>query len=175
MADKKKIVMIDDDENACFLAKAMIEQTGKYEVVTSTDPLDAERLCQQEKPDLILLDVVMPKRKGSEVAKSLKRDATTKDIPIIIVSGSGEMVYKKGFFGKFKWQWLPGLSVAKERGTLVDTRYPEKAAKAYGVESFLSKPFYKESLLEEIEYFLKKRDEALEKKKGFDSDESPEN
>src|SRR3989338_5758846 len=102
MADKTRIVMIDDEADMCVLVKGNLEETGEFEVVTSSDALQGEALCRQEKPDLILLDNVMPQKKGSDIVKALKKSADTREIPIVMISGKGEMIYLKKK-GQFQW------------------------------------------------------------------------
>lgn len=151
MAEKKKVVVIDDEEDLCFLVKENLEATGEFEVIAVTDPLTAETVCKQHKPALVLLDVVMPTRKGSDVAKALKKDPLTKSIPIIIMSGLGEMVY---FKDKAKWDWLPNRPIVRQRGEVIDEKVPRRAAEAYGVDAYISKPFATPDLVETINYLL---------------------
>jgi len=153
MSDKRKVLMIDDEPDLCIMVKTNLESTGEFEVVTSTDPTLAEQICAQEKPDVILLDNVMPNRKGSEIVKAFKSDSTTKHIPIIVVSGKGEMVYSKK---KDQFQWLPGNPVAKQRGEIIDEKNPQKAAQQYGAEDYVSKPFTTEVLVGVIKEVLEK-------------------
>jgi len=63
MGQKTKVIVIDDEDDICFLVRERLKRSGKYEVVTTTDPFEGEKLCKQIKPDLILLDVVMPEKK----------------------------------------------------------------------------------------------------------------
>lgn len=87
-----KIVMIDDETDLCAIVKDNLESTGEFEVVTHSKPETAEDVVRQQSPDVILLDIVMPSRSGVDVIKGLKGDPSTKRIPVIIVSGKGEMV-----------------------------------------------------------------------------------
>jgi len=153
MADKTKIVLIDDDEAFCLMVKQKLKETGKYEVATSTDPKGAEGLIQQEKPKLILLDVVMPGRRGDDIVKSLKKEPGTKKIPIIIVSGKGEMIYNPK---KDDYDWKPHTDLVKNRGEIPDCRRAEAFAEAYGVEDYVGKPLALELLINIIEDVLKR-------------------
>jgi len=62
--DKKKILLVDDEEDFCFFVKLNLERTGKYQVFTATNGMEGIRLAKQLKPDLIFLDIVMPKMGG---------------------------------------------------------------------------------------------------------------
>lgn len=86
------MVIIDDDEGMCLMVKETLEAGGEFTVTTTSDPTPAENLIRQSTPDVILLDIVMPKRKGTEIITALKKDDALKGIPIIVVSGKGEVV-----------------------------------------------------------------------------------
>jgi len=84
--DKRKILLIDDEEDFCFFVKLNLEKTEQYQVFTATDGIEGIRLAKQVKPDLIFLDIVMPKMNGRRVAEILLEDESTKKIPIVFVS-----------------------------------------------------------------------------------------
>ena len=153
MADKKKILMIDDEPDLCLLVKGNLEETGEFEVVTTSNSEEAEGLCKRERPDLILLDNVMPTKKGSDIVKILKKDAEAKDIPIVMISGKGEMVYSKK---KGQFQWLPNNPAARARGEIIEGKDPEVLAKAYDVDDYISKPFTTELLIQVIQDVIAK-------------------
>ncbi len=153
MADVKKLLMIDDEEDLCFIVKANLEDTGQFEVITLSDPTRAEETVKAQKPDVILLDVVMPQRKGTEVVEALKKDPATKAIPIIMVSGKGEMVYNRK---KDEFKWMPNNPLVANRGEMPDAKGAEALAEAYGVADYVSKPFTTDLLLEVINDVLKK-------------------
>jgi len=152
MADKIKVAMIDDEMDLCLLVKGNLEETGEFTVVASADPQNAEQFIKQELPDVVLLDNVMPDRMGSEIAKLLKKDETTRRIPIIMVSGKGEMVYNKK---KQDFQWIPNNPLAQKRGKLPEVKGSEALAGAYGVDDYISKPFATEVLVDVIKEVLK--------------------
>ena len=86
MADKKRILLIDDEEDFCFFVKANLENTGAFEVITATGAKEGIKLARAEKPDLTLLDIVMPEITGDEVAISLFDHPDTNKIPIIFLT-----------------------------------------------------------------------------------------
>jgi len=81
----KKILFIEDEE-ALQRTFGDILQREKYEVIKALDGEIGLRLAKSEKPDLIILDLVLPKIHGFEVLKTLKKDKETKDIPVIILT-----------------------------------------------------------------------------------------
>jgi two-component system alkaline phosphatase synthesis response regulator PhoP len=159
MGDKIKIVMIDDEPDLCLVVKDNLEDKGEFEVTTLTDPLQAETVIRQHLPDLILLDIVMPKRKGQEIIAALKKDQELKSIPIIVVSGKGEMVYNKK---KDEFKWTPHTKLVQERGPLPEVKGAEELAKAYGVDDYVSKPFTTDVLVSIIKEVLQKKRKKTE-------------
>ncbi|MGI6668419.1 MAG: response regulator [Acetivibrionales bacterium] len=85
---KKKILIIDDTELTVKLVKDILTEKG-YEVVSANNGIDGIRMVTVEKPDLVLLDVVMPGIDGFEVIKQLRQDESNNLLPIIILTGKG--------------------------------------------------------------------------------------
>ncbi len=96
MPKSKKIIILEDDR---ILLKALnIELISNgFEVLSATDGASGIKIIEKENPDLVLLDLVMPKMHGFEVLKKLKNNKNTKNIPVIILSNLGqEEEIKKG-------------------------------------------------------------------------------
>jgi len=86
MPEKKpKILIIEDDQriNKVYMAKLSVEG---MEVVTALDGIEGERKIYSEKPDLILLDLMLPRKSGFEILEDIKKDPKVKDIPVLILS-----------------------------------------------------------------------------------------
>ena len=81
----KKILFIED-ESALQKTFGEILKQGGYEMISALDGETGLRLAKSEKPDLILLDLILPKMHGFEVLKKLKEDKETKDIPVIVLT-----------------------------------------------------------------------------------------
>lgn len=90
----KKILIADDEEDVKIVVQLYLESKG-YEVVTAFDGLDAVDKVKAEKPDLVLLDIMMPILDGFEVARKLKADPQTASIPIIMLSASAHAESKQ--------------------------------------------------------------------------------
>jgi len=86
-----KIIIIEDEEVLLGLLKKKLEQEG-HQVAIARDGQEGLEKVKADKPDLILLDIVMPKMGGFEVMEELNADKNLKDIPVIIVSNSGQPV-----------------------------------------------------------------------------------
>ena len=104
---KKKVVIVDDDEKNLMLEKDLLEVAG-FEVFVAEDATSAIVIARKEKPHIIILDVRLPDMRGSEVARILRQDKETRDIPIIFVTASVMAENRKeltditnsGFIGK---------------------------------------------------------------------------
>ena len=81
----KKILFVEDEAALQKTFKDFLEQEG-YEVSGALDGEAGLKMAQQENPDLILLDLVLPKMHGFEILEALKADEKTKDIPIIVLT-----------------------------------------------------------------------------------------
>ncbi len=87
----KKILIVEDEEIILNLLQKKLSQEG-YEVSVARDGDAGLKMMKQIKPDLILLDIVMPKMGGFEVMEEMGKEPELKKIPIIIVSNSGQPV-----------------------------------------------------------------------------------
>jgi len=81
----KKILVVDDEEQLVDMLKMRLRANG-YEVITAYDGEEGLRKAREFKPDLIVLDIIMPKMAGSEVAAVLKEDVEFSNIPIIFLT-----------------------------------------------------------------------------------------
>jgi len=86
--EKKKILIVDDEKDTANVLGQFIQKIGKYEVHIETIGSQAYATAKQLKPDLMLLDIMMPNVDGAEVANQMQSDTETKDIPIVFVSGA---------------------------------------------------------------------------------------
>ncbi len=82
---EKKILAIDDDPTSLYLVQVILSKAG-YEVITASSGNEGIELAVKERPDLIILDIMMPDLDGTVVTTFLKGDPRTKDIPIIYLS-----------------------------------------------------------------------------------------
>ena len=81
----KKILFIEDESALQKTFGDILKQEG-YQMLSALDGVAGLKMAKSENPDLILLDLVLPKMHGFEVLQSLKQDAETKDIPIIVLT-----------------------------------------------------------------------------------------
>ena len=89
MTQKKKILAVDDENDLLLIVKTALFSEG-YDVITASNGPDGIALAQDHKPDLIVLDVMMPEMTGFEVLEQLRQDPTTESIPVIMLTGLSE-------------------------------------------------------------------------------------
>ncbi len=85
----KKVLLAEDEKNIILGVRTCLDAVG-YDVEIVEDGKEALNSVRREHPDLILLDLLMPRVDGYEVLKALKKDDATKDIPIIVLTAKAE-------------------------------------------------------------------------------------
>ncbi len=83
--EKKRILLVEDEANLRELMKYRLEEAG-YEVITATDGFFAVSMARSQRPDIILLDLMLPKLDGYTVCRMLRLNDITKEIPIIMIT-----------------------------------------------------------------------------------------
>jgi two-component system alkaline phosphatase synthesis response regulator PhoP len=91
---KGKILVVDDEIYIVHILDFSLGMEG-YEVITALDGEQALERMKSEKPDLVVLDIMMPKLDGYEVCKAIKSNPTTKQTPVILLSAKGRNVDQK--------------------------------------------------------------------------------
>lgn len=124
-----KILVIDDEKDIAELIKLVLE-LNQYEVILETDPEMAVEQIKNHHPDLILLDVVMPKMDGYDVLKEIRKVPAFSKIPIAFLTSKNKSV-----------DFMVGLHMMK-------------------VDDYITKPFGKKDLLSRVETLLSKNQPA---------------
>ena len=118
MTNKKRILIVDDEERFTRILRLNLGCTGRYTVCTENSALNACHTARQFRPDLILLDVMMPGLDGGEVAAHLQHDPSTKDVPVVFLTAavtSDEITSHQGRIGG-----VPYVAKPVELGALLD-------------------------------------------------------
>lgn len=89
MSQKKRILLIEDEEDIAALIKLQAELSG-YKLHVEVDGINGYRAIEREKPDLVILDIMLPGENGLDVCRRMKSNADLKNIPVIILSAKGE-------------------------------------------------------------------------------------
>ena len=85
----KKILAVDDERHIVRLVQVNMERAG-YQVVTAFDGREAMEKIEADKPDLVILDVMMPYMDGFEVLQTLRQNASTRDLPVIMLTAKAQ-------------------------------------------------------------------------------------
>lgn len=85
----KKILAVDDERHIVRLVQVNLERAG-YEVVTAFDGKDALEKVANEQPDLVVLDVMMPYMDGFEVLQNLRKNPSTRELPVIMLTAKAQ-------------------------------------------------------------------------------------
>ncbi len=93
--DKKKILIVDDSELVLAMARDALEEAG-FEIFTATNGIEANSfIFSKNKPDLIILDVMLPMLDGNKKAKLLREKEFSRQIPILLISSKSEDELKR--------------------------------------------------------------------------------
>ncbi len=87
---KRKALLVDDDEELAELIRDVLEGDGRFEVRVANNGFDAGMMVKEYRPDIIVLDVMLPDINGKEVCQRVRSDSTLDDVKIICISGMVE-------------------------------------------------------------------------------------
>ena len=94
----KKVLLVDDSTTTLMMEEMILKQRTAYETVTAKDGLDAIARAVETTPDLVLMDVVMPRMNGFEACKRMRLESSLRTTPIILVTTRGEEEYVEAGF-----------------------------------------------------------------------------
>ena len=129
MSDKRRILCIEDEPEMIDLIRLILERKG-FEVLGAVGGKEGLSAIRREKPDLVLLDLMMPDIDGWEVYRQMKADEEIKDIPVVVVTAKAQSIDK-----------VLGLHIAK-------------------VDDYVTKPFGPGDLLEAVDRVFEKQAES---------------
>ncbi len=122
-SDQMRVVCIEDEPEMIDLVRLILGRKG-FEVIGADGGIEGLEIVKKEKPDLVLLDLMMPDMDGWEVYQQIKADPELRDIPIVVVTAKAQSIDK-----------VLGLHIAK-------------------VDDYITKPFGPQELLESVEKIL---------------------
>jgi CheY-like chemotaxis protein len=125
----KKILIVDDEPAAIDYASAVLEENG-YVAISAEDGIEGMEKAKAERPDLVLLDIMMPGKGGIALYRDLRKEEETKDIPVIVITGVA-------------------------RGQRFEERMMKKAPGIPPPDGYIEKPMKPEGLLELVGKLLK--------------------
>src|SRR3984957_15282547 len=153
---KPTIVLIEDEEDIAALIKLQADISG-YKLHVEVDGLNGLLAVQREKPDLVVLDIMLPGQSGLDVCRKLKSNPDTKDIPVIMISAKSEEIdvvlgLELGADDYVTKPFSPKILFSRIRAVLRRGKEPEKAPKTIQFGQFT---------LEVDRYLLRKRDKYI--------------
>lgn len=87
---RKKVLLVDDSSSTHFWVR-MILSKSSYELISAMDGEEGVRLAREQRPDLVLMDVAMPRMDGFAACRAIRGDAATAALPVIILSTRGDI------------------------------------------------------------------------------------
>jgi CheY-like chemotaxis protein len=90
MSDQKRILIVDDEDDIREVAQVSLELVGHYEVLTAARGTDGVARARTDRPDAILLDVMMPDLDGPATLAELQADPATRDIPVLFLTAKAQ-------------------------------------------------------------------------------------
>ncbi|GAF85709.1 unnamed protein product, partial [marine sediment metagenome] len=121
--EQKRVVCIEDEPEMIDLVRLILGRKG-FKVIGADGGIEGLEIVRREKPDIILLDLMMPDMDGWEVYQQIKADAELRSIPVVVVTAKAQSIDK-----------VLGLHIAK-------------------VDDYITKPFGPQELLESVEKIL---------------------
>lgn len=110
-----KVLYIEDEADLIDLVTLLLERSGNHKVFSTNQGEEGVKLAKAHKPDVILLDLMMPKMDGWEVYRQIREDEETKSIPIVIVTAKAQDIDK-----------VLGLEIAKADGYITKPFNPDE-------------------------------------------------
>ena len=87
--DKPLLLIADDDPELMGILIKRLQQSEEYEFITASDGVKALEMIRAEKPDAVILDVMMPRKNGWEVLKEIRKDESVKEMGVLMLTGIG--------------------------------------------------------------------------------------
>ena len=130
MAGKVKVLLVDDDPGFIEAVKVLLEKKGGYDVIMAYDGNEGIEKVKSDRPDIIVLDVMMPNKDGYETCAELKSNEKFRDIPILLLTAVASHISET--------QYTPRMGMETE------------------ADDYLEKPDEPNDILERINRLLKK-------------------
>lgn len=89
LRDKPLLLIADDDPELMGILLKRLQQSEEYDFITASDGVTAVEMVRKERPDAVILDVMMPKKNGWEVLKEIRRDSQVKETGVLMLTGIG--------------------------------------------------------------------------------------
>ena len=156
MAQKKRILLIEDEEDIAALIKLQAELSG-FKLHVEVDGVNGLRAIEREKPDLVILDIMLPGQNGYDVCRKIKSNPDLRNIPIVILSAKDEEIdvllgLELGADDYVAKPFSPKVLISRIKAVMRRGKEAEKSAKVLSFGEFT---------LEVDRYLLRKADKVI--------------
>src|ERR1700722_5026603 len=156
MTQKKSILLIEDEEDIAALIKLQADISG-YKLHVETDGINGLRTIERDKPDLVILDLMLPGMNGLDICRKMKHSPELKNIPVIIISAKNEELdvvlgLELGADDYVAKPFSPKVLFSRIKAVLRRGKEPQKLAKTIGFGEFI---------LEVDRYLLRKNEKYI--------------
>lgn len=156
MTQKKRIILVEDEEDIAALIKLQAELSG-YKLHVEVDGINGYRAIEREKPDLVILDIMLPGENGLDVCRKIKSAPDLKNIPVIMLSAKGEELdiilgLELGADDYVQKPFSPKVLLSRIKAILRRSKEPEKIVKVVRFNDFT---------LDIDRYILKRLDKTI--------------
>lgn len=156
MTQKKSILLIEDEEDIAALIKLQAEISG-YKLNVEMDGINGQRAVERDKPDLVILDIMLPGQNGLDICRKMKHNPELKNIPVIIISAKNEELdvvlgLELGADDYVAKPFSPKILFSRIKAVLRRGKEPQKVAKTLNFGDFT---------LEVDRYLLRKKDKYI--------------
>lgn len=121
----KKVLIVDDEDEVRDFVSTLLEENG-YAPITASDGAEAMDMVRHHRPDLIIMDILMPKQGGIKMYRELKSEDSFKDIPVVVYSGIAKRTYLRTQAARAE---MGGQSVPDPEAYIEKPAKPEYLAK----------------------------------------------
>lgn len=144
MSQKKRILLIEDEEDIASLIKLQAEISG-YKLHVEVDGINGYRAIEREKPDLVILDIMLPGQNGLDVCRKMKSHPELKNIPVIIISAKGDELdvvlgLELGADDYVPKPFSPRILFSRIKAVLRRGKEPEKSVKTISFGDYTIEP-----------------------------------
>jgi len=141
MTQKKRILLIEDEEDIAAIIKLQAELSG-YKLHVEVDGINGYRAIEREKPDLVILDIMLPGENGLDICRKMKGHPDLKNIPVIILSAKGEELdvvlgLELGADDYVSKPFSPKILFSRIKAIFRRGKEPEKTAKTVKFSDFV--------------------------------------
>lgn len=141
MTQKKRILLIEDEEDIAVLIKLQAELSG-YKLHVEVDGINGYRVIEREKPDLVILDIMLPGENGLDICRKMKGNPELKNIPVVFLSAKGEELdvvlgLELGADDYVPKPFSPKVLFSRIKAVLRRGQTPEKIAKSVKYGDFV--------------------------------------